>query len=280
MSIEHPTTIDNNIVMKAEGRRAAAGAVELVKDLFCGSRMNGIESIKSCEIDREKVKNDHHENDEDVFICITFGTMNEFNESITSRQQRHQRFLLESPLCTLDRIDVATTTTLSLEEAVDQVYWLRYDKGNDRLSVSKQVPQVFDHDNVELLRLTLHLSNATSLDFDTTIANPASSSTPNYRVGTKLLWEDCRVNIWEFRIAPQEQCPYHSYGLEYCYTNLTESVTQALTETGVAAPNDPPRRQVVGQTVFVEQESLGSHAVKNVGSSTFLQFIVEFKYKI
>lgn len=68
----------------------------------------------------------------------------------------------------------------------------------------------------------------------------------------------------------------HSFG--YCFTNLSDSVTQALTETGEAAKYDPPRRQVKGQTVFVARDQLGSHAVLNVGPSTFLQFIIELQF--
>jgi hypothetical protein len=152
-------------------------------------------------------------------------------------------------------------------EEDEDAYWLWYDSNGGKLSVSRKRLDNFD----TLLRLKL----CGHPDEDSqALIPPGGCSISN--VGTKLLFQDDFVNIWEFRLAPQEQCHFHVHKLKYCFTNLSESVTQALDEDGkeVGSPNP----QTKGQTVYVDKESLGSHAVLNVGSTTFLQFIAEFKF--
>ncbi|KAG7354743.1 hypothetical protein IV203_004099 [Nitzschia inconspicua] len=187
--------------------------------------------------------------------------------------------LLETPLYVLDRIHHAPTETISNENRnIDGIYWLYYDKTRGSLFVSKQLSQLVTNDtDHDLLRLTLTRKESRTVHpIDPAVKS--SYSTLMYNVGTKLLWDDDWTRIWEFRISPGERCPYHMHRLEYCFTNLTESTTQALMETGEDDSMELPRHQVAGQTVFVERNSLGSHGVRNVGASLFLQFIVEFKF--
>ena len=95
-------------------------------------------------------------------------------------------------------------------------------------------------------------------------------------IGTRLLLSDEVVNIWEFCIKPGERCCYHVHTLPYVFVNLTKSLTQALDLDGRATGK--PSMQKGGQITFVNERSLGSHAVRNVGEETFLQFVVEFKH--
>ena len=97
-------------------------------------------------------------------------------------------------------------------------------------------------------------------------------------VGTRLLLTDSHVRVWEFRLEPGESCPFHVHSLPYCFTNLTSNLTQALDECGRCVGE--PAWQTQGQTRYVPSESLGAHAVQNVGTGTFLQFIVEFHRKV
>lgn len=94
-------------------------------------------------------------------------------------------------------------------------------------------------------------------------------------VGTKLLLCDDRVNIWEFKLAPQAQCNFHHHRLPYLFTNLTCSVTQALDEHGLDLGT--PSRQEAGATTYVRDLAGASHGVRNVGEDDFVQFVVEFK---
>ena len=97
-------------------------------------------------------------------------------------------------------------------------------------------------------------------------------------VGTQLLYTDESDNIWEFHLEPRSRCRYHRHHLPYFYTNLTEILTQELTQQDeIAAPS---RLKKMNQTTFVHPENLGEHAVVNVGDGPFLQFIVELKFSI
>ena len=94
-------------------------------------------------------------------------------------------------------------------------------------------------------------------------------------VGTRLLIDDLRVRIWEFRLEAGKRCPFHTHSTPYCFTNISSNLTQALDASGECVGE--PAWQKRGRTVFVPRQHLGSHGVRNVGNSTFLQFIVEFK---
>ncbi len=103
---------------------------------------------------------------------------------------------------------------------------------------------------------------------------PASSA--GGAVGTRLLLSDETVNVWEFALAPGEECAFHTHRLPYFFTNLTASLTLALARDGT--PVGAPTPQRAGQTTLVSRASLpASHGVRNVGDARFLQFIVEFK---
>jgi hypothetical protein len=107
------------------------------------------------------------------------------------------------------------------------------------------------------------------------VGKVAAASRPSAPIGTSLLFSDDLVNIWEFRLGPGESCAFHTHVHPYLFTNLAASETVELDETGATVGE--ARRQVAGQTIFVQRDSLGSHGVLNSGKTTFLQFIVEFK---
>jgi hypothetical protein len=193
--------------------------------------------------------------------------------------------LLESPQAFLDRI-VEFSETPSEPEA--PVYWLCHDAVDDKLTASPAptIDAAIDEkkDHLYVLQLSLrperiHAKGQQTANEPMSSTDPFSRlSTVNSNVGTRLLWDDKWIHIWEFRIDPGERCPFHTHTLEYCFTNLSKSVTQALSESGEPMDGEFPKEQVAGQTIYLDRRSLGSHAVWNVGSTTFLQFIVEFKF--
>lgn len=95
-------------------------------------------------------------------------------------------------------------------------------------------------------------------------------------VGTKLLWEDSCIKIWEFRLAPDQCCDFHRHLHPYFFLNLSESLTQELDCHAEAVVGSPPNLQTRGQCTYVSHEHLSAHGVRNVGDNTFLQFVVEF----
>ena len=181
--------------------------------------------------------------------------------------------LLDVEPCTLDVISSspsAAETTATRDSSF--TYWLSYNKEYHALSVLRGFnPPESDR----LLCLQLHVRSTTTTS-TSSISSDEQENRKYSNVGTKLLHSDEFVNIWEFRLTPQERCHFHVHKFHYCFTNLTESTTQALDEKGEFVGD--PSSQVQGQTIYVTKDLLGEHAVLNVGSTTFLQFIVEFKF--
>ena len=94
-------------------------------------------------------------------------------------------------------------------------------------------------------------------------------------VGTRLLLRDDRLDIWQFSLAPGEECAFHRHYRPYVFVNLEVSLTQALDEHGSEVGEPSLQRQ--DQTTWVPLECLGAHGVRNVGDEPFVQFVVEFK---
>ena len=134
-----------------------------------------------------------------------------------------------------------------------ELYCLSYLGPKDSLHVSSTTPQAKVNDTITL----------------------ASYESPE--IGTKILFEDEYVKIWEFRIQPQESCCYHRHTLPYCFLNLIASTTQELDPDQQPVQSTLPTKQKDGQCTFVSYNKLSAHAVRNVGESIFLQFIIEFR---
>jgi hypothetical protein len=111
---------------------------------------------------------------------------------------------------------------------------------------------------------------------------PVSHDIPdgiNGNVGTKTLLTDGIVSIHEFLVQPGDRCPFHRHKYPYMFYNLTRSETRELDADGnITAKNAVANSiQSKGDTAFITREmGLGSHALRNVGMTTFQQFIVEF----
>uniref|UniRef100_A0A7S4FA78 Uncharacterized protein n=1 Tax=Chrysotila carterae TaxID=13221 RepID=A0A7S4FA78_CHRCT len=111
---------------------------------------------------------------------------------------------------------------------------------------------------------------------DATYGAHASHDARGVGVGTRLLLEDGAVRVWEFHLAPGEECSFHVHTLPYVFTNISDnSLTLALRRDG--RPAGEPRLQRAGETVFVPAEQLGGHGVRNVGTGDFVQFVIELK---
>jgi quercetin dioxygenase-like cupin family protein len=86
-----------------------------------------------------------------------------------------------------------------------------------------------------------------------------------------LLFENEHTRVWEMLLQPGESFPMHSH--EYPYLSLImESATLILSE------EDGTERRLeveTGQVVWGDTPDV--HAVKNVGTTTFRNRLVEFK---
>lgn len=186
-----------------------------------------------------------------------------------SRAVENGELILRSRACTLLRVsprDAPTTPTLSGVPS----YWLGYGESGwlRAWELSAGASHALPNDTVQLFTLLLPAHGEKRM----VRSNPSDARDA---VGTRLLLNDSNVNIWEFRLAPGESCPFHTHRLPYFYLNLTANHTQALDEYGVSTGE--PYEQSQGRTCYVPTDMLGSHGVRNVGGSLFLQFLVEFK---
>ena len=93
-------------------------------------------------------------------------------------------------------------------------------------------------------------------------------------VGTKLLFENDRVRVWDFRLAPGEQMPLHRHTTDFLYVVIGDGELQTLFPDGTA---DPPRTMADGDVRFREVADESVHAAKNVGSMPWRNIVVELK---
>lgn len=101
-------------------------------------------------------------------------------------------------------------------------------------------------------------------------ADELEAAPSNLAVGTKLLFENDHVKVWEVRLAPGERGPFHAHTRNYFWTVVDGSVGLQRLADGTFVV----RRYDVGQTQFLEHtpdEPL-IHDLENVGD-TNLRFI-------
>lgn len=166
----------------------------------------------------------------------------------------------------------------ALPTNTSSVYWLLGSR-EGQLHAGMDSPDRLSTENFDLgggpsFRVSLLTSIKPASTQSLIKKNESETQTP-VGVGTRLLYTDENVNVWEFFIPPGDCCHYHKHTLPYFYINLTESLTQELDAEGNVAA--PPRLQKLDQTTFVPKDKLGQHAVVNLGDQPFLQFIVELK---
>jgi hypothetical protein len=100
---------------------------------------------------------------------------------------------------------------------------------------------------------------------------------PRDMVGTKLLFENAKVKIWELRLQPGERTPMHQHELDY--------VVVQVHGDRVAVDPDPNTKSVYktyqeeqvqsGFNLFVEKG--GIEVALNPGKEEYLEILVELK---
>ena len=92
-------------------------------------------------------------------------------------------------------------------------------------------------------------------------------------VGSKILFEDDNVRVWEADVEPGGTLPIHVHDLDYVTVALTAGEVEVYeadgtVRTGHRNPGDVQVTKVgTGQT----------HVLKNVGSATYRNRIIELK---
>jgi beta-alanine degradation protein BauB len=100
-------------------------------------------------------------------------------------------------------------------------------------------------------------------------------------VGTKLLWENDRVAVWELRLAPGEKERVHEHKRDYLMIQISGDRIAADFEpdcAGTYAAYAGTRFEadvVAGQVLYAEKG--GIEAAVNTGEQPYFEIIVELK---
>jgi quercetin dioxygenase-like cupin family protein len=93
-------------------------------------------------------------------------------------------------------------------------------------------------------------------------------------VGTRLLYENGRVKVWEFALDPGEAIPMHTHTMDYLF-----HVYQGSTlEVSYPAETEAPPNKIdlkAGEVRFIAKG--GRHTARNVGSQRYVEVLVELK---
>jgi beta-alanine degradation protein BauB len=92
-------------------------------------------------------------------------------------------------------------------------------------------------------------------------------------VGSKILFEDDQVRIWEAEVAPGETLPIHFHDLDYVTVTLTEGDVEVYEADGTVRRG----HRVPGDVQVTKVGSGQTHVLKNVGTGPYVNRIIELK---
>jgi len=93
-------------------------------------------------------------------------------------------------------------------------------------------------------------------------------------VGTRLLFENEQVRVWDLRLAPGEAIPVHQHEHDYLYVVIGDGQLQTEFPDGTV---DPPRQMQDGDVRFRTVGERAVHGARNVGENPWRNIVVELK---
>jgi hypothetical protein len=101
-----------------------------------------------------------------------------------------------------------------------------------------------------------------------------SAHPAGHQVGTRLLFENDRVRIWEMVLQPNEESTRHEHASDYLFVYSTHSKIAVFKEDG----SDPEvSEEAPGFVQYTDVGSGVTHRVKNVGTGEHREILVELK---
>jgi hypothetical protein len=96
---------------------------------------------------------------------------------------------------------------------------------------------------------------------------------PNFNVGTRLLFENDRVKVWEIALPPGARAPFHHHVHPYFYVCVSPGRVRTRFPNGHYVEGD----EEIGGVAFMEHsgEQPGIHDLENVGETTIRYTTVE-----
>lgn len=102
----------------------------------------------------------------------------------------------------------------------------------------------------------------------------ASIPAPTDQVGTKLLFENDSVRVWDLRLEPGEAIPLHRHDCDYVYVVIGDGRLQTEFADG---SHDPPRTMRDGEVRYRSSSGEVIHGARNVGEGPWRNIVVELK---
>lgn len=102
----------------------------------------------------------------------------------------------------------------------------------------------------------------------------ASTSNITTNVGTRLLFENERVRVWDLALAPGESTCLHRHTTDFLYVVIGDGTLQTRYADGSA---DPPREMQNGDVRFRAVPTEAVHEAVNVGNQPWRNIVVELK---
>lgn len=94
------------------------------------------------------------------------------------------------------------------------------------------------------------------------------------QVGTKLLFENDRVRVWDLRLEPGQSTGLHRHESDYLYVVIGDGRLQAIDAAGNARE---PEEMADGTVRFREIEGEAVHEAVNAGEGEWRNIVVELK---
>jgi quercetin dioxygenase-like cupin family protein len=104
--------------------------------------------------------------------------------------------------------------------------------------------------------------------------NPTQTPKVSPDVGTRLLFENDRVRVWDLRLAPGESTGLHRHTTDFLYVVIGDGTLQTVFPDGT---REPPREMRDGDVRFREVADETVHEAVNLGNGPWRNIVVELK---
>ena len=106
-----------------------------------------------------------------------------------------------------------------------------------------------------------------------------ASTPPSENVGTRLLFENEKIRVWDLALAPGESLATHVHRLPYCFICSTDGHLRHQN------PDDPAdsrevnfqKNLVVFHDPTAQEGEMVHHTLTNIGDAPYQNYVIEFK---
>lgn len=96
-------------------------------------------------------------------------------------------------------------------------------------------------------------------------------------MGTKVLFEDERVRVWELRLDPGEESDVHRHDLDHVLVQIAGDRVAVIPEPDTEGPYRDYLEADVVPGMVVQVRRGGVETARNVGAEPYHEIIVELK---